>query len=291
MDEAQIWKRKLQNRNAQRRCRSRKKGNDRAFFHSHYMKETPGNANIEPPAITTSSWSLPDTLPTTTIPEPQTFFNGIDFSDLSVSNGSEDPFTEVLGSSVFGIVPTPTPMLSLSNDIAAKNGGRCNHTADCQFDQGGLMFMSPTIFSNNEGQSSKSTEALLSPISINSSMETSNNTNSGAENAGLGAISSHLPVNSASSNHQCQGKRENNSHKSTRFAHRMKDNQQPSHKAEMMISDVQELCKFGLRFGLLVTEDNELRDCLSFLRGKLREMSRCSNKSVHYSSSSDEDID
>ncbi|KUI63077.1 hypothetical protein VP1G_11446 [Cytospora mali] len=63
-----------------------------------------------------------------------------------------------------------------------------------------------------------------------------------------------------------------------------------AHKAEIMISEVQELCKFGARFGLLVAEDTEVQDCLSFLRTKLREMSQCSGD-VLYASSSDGGVD
>jgi hypothetical protein len=60
-----------------------------------------------------------------------------------------------------------------------------------------------------------------------------------------------------------------------------------AHKAAMMISDVQKLCKFGVRFGLLRVEDNEVQNCLSFLRRRLRDMSQCSNRGDFYSSASE----
>lgn len=64
-----------------------------------------------------------------------------------------------------------------------------------------------------------------------------------------------------------------------------------AHRAEMMVSDVQELCRFGVRFGLLEVEDNEVQNCLGFLRGKLRAMSQCSNNDADYSSSSYSDVE
>jgi hypothetical protein len=55
----------------------------------------------------------------------------------------------------------------------------------------------------------------------------------------------------------------------------------------MMISDVQKLCKFGARFGLLKSEDKEVQECLSFLKIRLHDMAECPNGDVFYCSSSD----
>ena len=59
-----------------------------------------------------------------------------------------------------------------------------------------------------------------------------------------------------------------------------------------MVLDVQKLCTYGvLRFGLLEAEDGEVRDCLSFLRLKLREMAQCPEGEAGYSSSSDGEVE
>jgi hypothetical protein len=59
----------------------------------------------------------------------------------------------------------------------------------------------------------------------------------------------------------------------------------------MMISDVQKLCKFGVRFGLLVVEDKEVDDCLRLLKTKFQEMANCPTRDGFDSNSSDSDAD
>ena len=41
-----------------------------------------------------------------------------------------------------------------------------------------------------------------------------------------------------------------------------------AHKAELVVSDVQKLCKFRVRFGLLVVEDDQVQQGLSLVRRK-----------------------
>jgi hypothetical protein len=49
-----------------------------------------------------------------------------------------------------------------------------------------------------------------------------------------------------------------------------------AHKAEAMVSEVEELCQFGARFGLLENDDTGgVEECLQYLRMKLREAARC----------------
>lgn len=64
-----------------------------------------------------------------------------------------------------------------------------------------------------------------------------------------------------------------------------------AHKAEMMISDVQKLCKFGVRFGLLEVEDKDVYDCLNLLKAKFQEMARCSTEDEFELNSIDSEAD
>ncbi|KAB5542689.1 hypothetical protein GE09DRAFT_1136146 [Coniochaeta sp. 2T2.1] len=56
-----------------------------------------------------------------------------------------------------------------------------------------------------------------------------------------------------------------------------------------MISEVEKLCKYGARFGLLNVEDQEVQDSLRFLRARLHDMAQCPNRGLPYESSSSDD--
>lgn len=63
-----------------------------------------------------------------------------------------------------------------------------------------------------------------------------------------------------------------------------------AHKARTMVSDVQKLYKFGLQFGL-VAEDDEIQECLRFLKRRFGEITECCSSAVSNSRLGESDLD
>lgn len=57
-----------------------------------------------------------------------------------------------------------------------------------------------------------------------------------------------------------------------------------------MVADLQRLYNYGLYFGFFETEDDEVEDCLGFLKAKLKEMAQCPSGNAVHSSLSNSDV-
>ncbi|KAL6862009.1 hypothetical protein J3F83DRAFT_746433 [Trichoderma novae-zelandiae] len=315
MDESQTSKerRKVQNRNAQRRCRSRKKGSNGTIFTQFHMDEHVDNATAGISIIPTSGLGLTDAKHNSSSqPDTQIYPSGAEFGPMSFGDTAEDSIFDFTDGFHIKSWPTPPSMLSpLDEDLLSDEPKDEYYSPNPPVDRTARRVSSSMTFPSNPLHIPSATENLGLPLSALPSSASSHSgrpihrdslfspeTNS--DNASLDVV----PARALSSNNTTA---HNGSY--THSVHSTANAPQSptgidltgtnsrghkgatccvTHKAEMMISEVQTLYRFGARFGF-VTEDSDIQDCLSFLRTRLREISQCPSRPVLFSSSSDDD--
>ncbi|KAL7815013.1 hypothetical protein V8C44DRAFT_348585 [Trichoderma aethiopicum] len=317
MDEPQTSKerRKLQNRNAQRRCRNRKKGSNGTIFTQFHMDEhvdssTTTAISIVPP----SGLGLADAKHVSSRPDAQIYPHGAEFGPMSFGDAAEDSIFDIADSFLMKSWPTPPSILSpLEEELLSDEpkdeyySSSPNHPAD----RTARRVSTSMTFPSNPLNIASATENLGLPISVlpsNASSHSGRSMNrdnlftaeTTSDNAPLDVASARALASNNTTAHN--GSYAHSVHSTTNAPQSptgqdlMGTNSRGpkgatccvTHKAEMMISEVQTLYKFGARFGF-VTEDSDIQECLSFLRTRLREISQCPSRPVLCSSSGDDD--
>ncbi|KAL7811125.1 hypothetical protein V8C26DRAFT_227436 [Trichoderma gracile] len=318
MDESQTSKerRKLQNRNAQRRCRNRKKGSNGTIFTQFHMDEHVDSTTTAISIIPPSGLGLTDAKHTSSQPDTQIYPHGAEFGPMSFGDAAEDSIFDITDSFLMKSWPTPPSILSpleeelLSDEAKDEYYSSPNHPAN----RTARRVSTSMTFPSNPLHIPSATESLGLPIGVLPSSASSHSgsrsinrdnlfttTETSSDKAPLDVASARaLTSNNNTTAHN--GSYTHSVHSTTNALQSptgqdlMGTNSRGrkgatccvTHKAEMMISEVQTLYKFGARFGF-VTEDSDIQDCLSFLRTRLREISRCPSRPVLCSSSSDDD--
>ncbi|KAK2051437.1 hypothetical protein LY76DRAFT_640130 [Colletotrichum caudatum] len=268
-------KRKIQNRNAQRRF---------IFFNPVFSH--PNDENTE----STSGSELNIALPTTAQSEFQGFGGSRDLNSL-LGHTSEDLFAGMSGAFVSKPWLRPPYLLSSpSEDIHPVNGWKAYDSLGSQVDPAAHLNMS---FTNHTGD----TLFTLNDAARNPPRSASSRAKTTHLDAGLGcsqAVHSAAAFNGPDPEYpflnsqrylKVQEQRSLSARKSKKHVGCC-----VAHKAGEMVSDLQKLYSYGVRFGFFEDEDDEVEDCLCFLKRRLKEMGQCSDGDAGFSSDSNSDV-
>ncbi|TFB01733.1 hypothetical protein CCMA1212_006272, partial [Trichoderma ghanense] len=293
-----------------------KKGSNGTIFAQFHMDEHVDNTTTAISIIPPSGLGLTDAKHNPSQPDTQIYPHGAEFGPMSFGDAAEDSIFDMTDNFLLKSWPTPPSILSpleeelLSDEPKDEYYSSPNHPAD----RTARRVSTSMTFPSNPLQIPSATENLGLPISVLPSSASSHSgrsinrdslftTETNPDNASLDVASARALTSNNNTTTTAQNGSYTHSVQSTTNAPQSPTGQDlmgtnsrghtgatccVTHKAEMMISEVQTLYKFGARFGF-VTEDSDIQDCLSFLRTRLREISQCPSRPVLCSSSSDDD--
>ncbi|KAF2715972.1 hypothetical protein K431DRAFT_316874 [Polychaeton citri CBS 116435] len=252
----QQTKRKIQNRDAQRRFRSRRgKVNEVALIHLGSMDES--SDQISEQLLTCPSSSL-GPLPDNAQLQVQDFDDSTDISTLLTDQSYDESLLNICAAS-YSSAWLESPAVPLSTRDKDPCVVRKNDflVPGCQAAQAGPLQKSP-MFSDSACCVKTPTENTGPHRAANSTFETkrsSKEVQSRAKRHHAPKMKGKLSVENENESSGCC----------------------VAHKAATMVTNLQELYTFGLRFGLLSTGDDDIEDSLDFLKERFGEMSQCSN--------------
>ncbi|ETR98485.1 hypothetical protein M419DRAFT_88840 [Trichoderma reesei RUT C-30] len=290
-----------------------KKGSNGTIFTQFHMDEHVDSTTTGISIIPPSGLGLTDAKRTSSQPDTQIYPHGAEFGPMSFGDAAEDSIFDITDSFLMKAWPTPPSILSpleeelLSDEAKDEYYSSPNQPAD----RTARRVSTSMTFPSNPLHIPSATENLGLPIGVLPSSASSHSgrsitrdnlftTETTSDNAPLDIASARaLASNNATAHngsytHSVHGT--TNAPQSPTGQDLMGTNSRGhkgatccvTHKAEMMISEVQTLYKFGARFGF-VAEDSDIQECLTFLRTRLREISQCPSRPVLCSSSSDDD--
>ncbi|KAF4963706.1 hypothetical protein FSARC_8303 [Fusarium sarcochroum] len=262
-------KRKLQNRNAQRRFRNRKKATDITFLDLPYVGENTECSSITPPQLSSTSQNMPVEPLDDAIIEAHSSSDG---TSLYPTPESRSFGGSSLGTQELNIPQAwsrPSSVLSDPNlDMFLEAEGEDFFGSYGHFSHGIAIDTNPTTLGNGVSRVFNPTLGATSVSRIDST-----------ERLSPGNVDPPSEMNFFLEEDNQRGSSIDKG-----------ANRPPccvAHKAEMMVSDLQKLWRFGLQFGFFEAEDKEIQYCLGFLRGRLRQMSECPNMNRCCSNPSD----
>ncbi|PTB62193.1 hypothetical protein BBK36DRAFT_148876 [Trichoderma citrinoviride] len=288
-----------------------KKGSNGTIFTQLHMDEHVDNTTGIS-IIPASGLGLTDAKHNPSQPDTHIFPHGVEFGPMSFGDAAEDSIFDITDGFLMKSWPTPPSILSpLEEELLSDEGKDEYYSPNPSVDRTARRVSTSITFPSNPLHIPSATENLGLPISVlpssasshsGRSINTDNlfNRETSSDAAPLDVVSTRALTNNNATAHN--GSYTHSVHSTTNAPQSptgldlMSTNGRGhkgatccvTHKAEMMISEVQTLYKFGARFGF-VTEDSDIQDCLSFLRTRLREISQCPSRPVLCSSSSDDD--